>query len=194
MLLLIRSSLTSHSLQLHYPSVHQQLTIDFPRFKILRLHPLSIILLIQLIDVPGLLFLLILWTVSPSSWNLVSIRSLRPRITIKILKYVGFILHDIHWFSYLLSSSLFQAVIKEEFSYYNSSGPKYEKFSKYLTINEMVRLHFDPYISTFDLSKQPILVLDKVTRKVEFINNNWQLMIRLISIGQLLRKLTSRQR
>ena len=58
----------------------------------------------------------------------------------------------------------FQAVIKEEFSYYNSSGPKYEKFSKYLTINEMVRLHFDPYISSFDLSKQPILVLDKVDK------------------------------
>ena len=57
-----------------------------------------------------------------------------------------------------------QAVIKEEFSYYNSSGPKYEKFSKYLTVKEMVRLHFDPYISTFDLSKQPILVLDKVDK------------------------------
>ena len=55
-----------------------------------------------------------------------------------------------------------QAVIKEEFSYYSPSGPKYEKFSRYVTLNEMVRLHFDPYISSFDLSKQPILVLDKV--------------------------------
>lgn len=28
----------------------------------------------------------------------------------------------------------------------------------------MVRLHFDPYVSSFDLSKQPILVLDKVDK------------------------------
>ena len=56
-----------------------------------------------------------------------------------------------------------QAIIKEEFSYYSSSGPKYEKFSKHLTVREMVRLHFDPYTSSFDLSKQPILVLEKVT-------------------------------
>merc|ERR1719300_678203 len=57
-----------------------------------------------------------------------------------------------------------QAIIKEEFSYYSSSGPKYEKFSKHLTVREMVRLHFDPYTSSFDLSKQPILVLEKVDK------------------------------
>jgi len=57
-----------------------------------------------------------------------------------------------------------QAIIKEEFSYYSPSGPKYEKFSRYVTLKEMVRLHFDPYISSFDLSKQPILVLDKVDK------------------------------
>ena len=60
--------------------------------------------------------------------------------------------------SQILIDKYFQAIIKEEFSYYNSSGPKYENFSKYLTINEMVRIHYDPYISQFDLSKQPILV------------------------------------
>ena len=64
----------------------------------------------------------------------------------------------------------FQSVIKEEFSYYSPSGPKYEKFSKHLTVKEMVRLHFDPYISSFDLSKQPILVLDKV----DYENQNFQ--------------------
>ena len=58
----------------------------------------------------------------------------------------------------MLIDKYLQAIIKEEFSYYSSSGPKYENFSKYLTINEMVRIHFDPYISQFDLSKQPILV------------------------------------
>ena len=64
----------------------------------------------------------------------------------------------------LLTHHDFQSVIKEEFSYYSPSGPKYEKFSKHLTVREMVRLHFDPYVSSFDLSKQPILVLDKVDK------------------------------
>ena len=60
--------------------------------------------------------------------------------------------------SQIVIDKYLQAIIKEEFSYYSSSGPKYENFSKYLTINEMVRIHYDPYISQFDLSKQPILV------------------------------------
>ena len=54
--------------------------------------------------------------------------------------------------------------IKEPFTYYDGSPPKFEKFGKGLTVLEMVRLHFDPYISQFDLSKQPVLVLEKVDK------------------------------
>merc|ERR1712212_1350971 len=54
--------------------------------------------------------------------------------------------------------------IEEPFSFYDGTPPKFEKFGKGLTVLEMVRLHFDPYISQFDLSKQPVLVLEKVDK------------------------------
>ena len=41
-----------------------------------------------------------------------------------------------------------------EFSYYTGTGPRWEKFSKHLTVAELVRIHFDPFISQFDLSQQ----------------------------------------
>ena len=119
---------------------------------------------------------LTLSTASPSSWSLGWIRSLTPRLTTAPTHSTTSTTTRMircHLWSRLCIITVgchFQSVIKEEFSYYSPSGPKYEKFSKHLTVKEMVRLHFDPYISSFDLSKQPILVLDKV----DYENQNFQ--------------------